>query len=439
PELGLLPIATVWAFIRYDLWGSRALLSRMLTRIAIGIGVCAASVAVATAFAVELEVPFRQALVAAGAGAVIAAALVALALTLADRIFFPARAAYKPSVAQLSAELTSITSPLEVARAIERTVERWLSTKSELAVLEPEPIKLGEQPAHRATEDGGVVLPVMFAMQRLGELRVGRKRGSALFTSEDMELLLTIADQGGLALAHAHAYQELEHRRREQAAAWRAERAALVETLSGEICHEVRDPLNFLRSVFDEENGSIEKSDLEVGRQELERLERLFRDLRRMSEKHLERRTIPVRELCERAERLLRDALGERALVLDLSDDAVIRCDADKTVQILINLMSNALEAAGADGEVGVRFARRGSAAEFEVWDTGPGFEGDPMSVFAPWYTTKERGTGLGLAITHRLVEAHDWRITPGRRDGRTVFTVAVRAADVPVSEARVA
>jgi len=61
------------------------------------------------------------------------------------------------------------------------------------------------------------------------------------------------------------------------------------------------------------------------------------------------------------------------------------------------------------------------------------------MSVFAPWYTTKERGTGLGLAITHRLVEAHDWRITPGRRDGRTVFTVAVRAADVPVSEARVA
>ena len=92
--------------------------------------------------------------------------------------------------------------------------------------------------------------PSCSTARSLGRLRVGKKRGGALFTSEDLDLLKTIANQGALALAHAIAYAELERRRKQQAAAWRDEREALVETLSAEIAHEVRYPINFFRSIF---------------------------------------------------------------------------------------------------------------------------------------------------------------------------------------------
>jgi signal transduction histidine kinase len=68
------------------------------------------------------------------------------------------------------------------------------------------------------------------------------------------------------------------------------------------------------------------------------------------------------------------------------------------------------------------------------VWDTGPGFAGDPSRVFAPFYTTKPRGTGLGLAITQRIVRAHGWTIEPERRDDHTVFVINIPASDVAMA-----
>ena len=63
---------------------------------------------------------------------------------------------------------------------------------------------------------------------------------------------------------------------------------------------------------------------------------------------------------------------------------------------ILVNLLANALDATEGRGEVGISWRAGPKGGELTVWDTGPGFEGDPSRLFAPWYTTKERGTGLG-------------------------------------------
>jgi signal transduction histidine kinase len=98
---------------------------------------------------------------------------------------------------------------------------------------------------------------------------------------------------------------------------------------------------------------------------------------------------------------------------------------------VLVNLLANALEATNGKGRVGVAWRLTHRGGELSVWDTGPGFSGDPSRLFAPWYTTKPRGTGLGLAIVHRLVRAHGWNIEASRRDSRTTFVVAVPASDV--------
>jgi signal transduction histidine kinase len=98
---------------------------------------------------------------------------------------------------------------------------------------------------------------------------------------------------------------------------------------------------------------------------------------------------------------------------------------------VLVNLASNALEACGPNGRVGISWKMVGNTGELAVWDDGPGFVGDASRLFAPWYTTKPRGTGLGLAITHRLVRAHAWSIAAQRLDGRTLFVVSVRSEDI--------
>jgi signal transduction histidine kinase len=450
PALALTPLATMVAFIRHDIWGSRSLLSRFLTRAVIAATTCGAAIALATALAAALGVSFADALLAATASGVASATLVHLALGASDRGLFPSRAKYKPTIDQLSEELTAIDSPHEVSNAIERTVRRWLDCER-VEVVEHEPTD-GASPTIEArqletsawregTPDGAhgppgnadLEVPIAFRGRALATLRVARKRGGALFTTDDVDLLRTIANQGALALAHAHHYAELEMRRLSQAAAWRDERLALVETVAAEIAHEIRYPINFFRSVFARKarGAELDDEEIDIGREEVERLERLVAGLRRMVGSRLERRPVPLLELVGKAEMLLRDNLGARRVEVCVPDALVLRCAPDQVTQVLVNLLANAVDATGPRDRLGVEWRPRSRGGDLVVWDRGPGFEGDGSHLFAPWFTTKARGTGLGLAITHRLVRAHGWSIDAMRDGGRTLFVISIPQGDV--------
>ncbi len=451
PVLIFAPLASLYAFVRHDLWGSRALLSRIGTNLFLVSLACALAIGAGTALAAWLGASFRDALAGAAGSAVAAAVLVVVALRVSDFTLFRSRAQYKPTIDRLSEELITLNSPEAVAQAIERTVRRWLRCDFiELSLAQPAPPAAASQPhpsenATGSAPDSGkqreppcspkadLRLEVTFGNKPFGWLDVGAKRGGALFTSDDIDLLRTIANHGGLALAHAHAYQELEHRRRQQAEAWRGEREALVETVAAEIAHEIRYPLNYFRSLFERgaKSGKLTADDIDVGREEVDRLERLVAGLKRMVAHRIERSPTPVSELCARVEALLRDSLGKLRIELAIGPDATLRCDPDKLTQVLVNLFSNALEACGPNGRAGIAWRATPQGGELSVWDDGPGFLGDASRLFAPWYTTKPRGTGLGLAITHRLVRAHGWSISAQRREAHTVFAIAVRAEDI--------
>ncbi|MGH7296630.1 MAG: ATP-binding protein, partial [Polyangiaceae bacterium] len=426
PALALAPIGTAVVFIRHDVLGSRALLSRVMARALVGAVACVFAAGVGAAFAASVGVEFRGALVAAGAGAVVSATLVVVLSRLVERRFFPAVAEYKPTIAQLSEELTAITDPRDVERAVERTVRRWLP-------CERVEFHAGGEPVPRHGDER--VIPATFAGERLGWLVVGMKRGGALFTTDDVDLLGTIANQAGLALAHALSYAELEQRRQQQAAAWQTERLALVETVAAEIAHEVRYPINFFRTVFrsDKKGGRLDEEEVDIGCEEVDRLERLVAGLRKMVGHRIERRPVAVVDLAARVEMLLRDALAGRSLDVRVPADTRLRCDPDQATQILVNLVANAIEATGGRGQIGVAWRQGEADAELVVWDDGPGFDVDAAQLFVPWFTTKPRGTGLGLAITHRIVRAHGWSIDVVRTDGQTRFVVAIPKADVSV------
>jgi signal transduction histidine kinase len=336
-------------------------------------------------------------------------------------------------------DLSAAATPAEVARAMEHAVGAYVRCDFVEVALQDSALFRYKSGAHRIADSGRkhrdeqLTVEVEFRGQRLGFLIAERKAGALPFTPQEATIVCSVARQGALALAQAVASAELERRGEQQAPAWLDEREALVETLSAEIAHEVRYPLNFFRSIFQRASHSrvLEQEDIEIGGEEVERLERLFAGLRRMASQHLERRVVDIADLCGRAEALLRDRVLSGCLSVDLAAGGALRCDADKITQVLVNLLANALEATSGGGEVGMVWRVDDQGGVLEVWDTGPGFGSDPSRLFTAGHTTKPRGTGLGLAISYRLVRAHGWTVEASRRDGKTLFTVTVPPEDI--------
>ena len=98
--------------------------------------------------------------------------------------------------------------------------------------------------------------------------------------------------------------------------------------------------------------------------------------------------------------------------------------------QVFVNLLSNAVEAAGAEGEVLVLARRAADGVSVAVEDSGPGVDpGTARRLFEPLITTKDRGIGLGLALVKRIVERHGGSVRyEPRQGGGARFTVHLPA-----------
>jgi two-component system, NtrC family, nitrogen regulation sensor histidine kinase NtrY len=125
----------------------------------------------------------------------------------------------------------------------------------------------------------------------------------------------------------------------------------------------------------------------------------------------LRRRNVRLRTLVERAA-----AMDTRTEVSVDGEEANVAVDPDQLEQLVINLVKNAVDAAGADGEVRVRWAMNGSLLSLEVLDTGPGLAGTD-NLFVPFFTTKPGGTGIGLVLCRQIAEAHEGTLTLENRE----------------------
>ena len=104
-----------------------------------------------------------------------------------------------------------------------------------------------------------------------------------------------------------------------------------------------------------------------------------------------------------------------------------VRADGDQLDQVLINLLTNALEAAReTGGGVEVGWAARDGMVEVEVRDEGPGLP-SPGNLFVPFFTTKPSGSGIGLVFCRQVVEAHGGAVTLQNRSDRKGCVARIR------------
>lgn len=97
-------------------------------------------------------------------------------------------------------------------------------------------------------------------------------------------------------------------------------------------------------------------------------------------------------------------------LTADLGPLPRLLCNPAKVNQVVMNLVSNALDACAEGGHVTVRTRAEGAGARVEVEDDGPGIAPEVLPrIFDPFFTTKPvgRGTGLGLSISYGIVQEH--------------------------------
>jgi signal transduction histidine kinase len=86
--------------------------------------------------------------------------------------------------------------------------------------------------------------------------------------------------------------------------------------------------------------------------------------------------------------------------------DVRVRCDPGHLRQVLVNLLRNAMQAAGETGRVRAQARDEAGDAEIRIEDSGPGIpDAERERVFEPFYTTRAEGAGLGLAIVRRLCD----------------------------------
>lgn len=226
-----------------------------------------------------------------------------------------------------------------------------------------------------------------------------------------------------------------------------AEKIAAWQEIAQRLAHEVKNPLTPIRLAAErtlrryrdgsESFGEVLETSVRAIVGEVDNLSALLSEFREFS-----RLPAPKMEAVA-----LHSVIGEvvatystcptvRVETDGVSEDLTVFADPGQIRQLVTNLVKNALEAVGEQGNVSVHVdpVKKGSSTfcRIRVEDDGPGIPREQQSrIFDPYVTTKRKGTGLGLAIVQRIVFDHHGQIWFETQPGvGTTFYVDLPAAE---------
>ncbi|MFZ1058600.1 MAG: ATP-binding protein [Candidatus Rokuibacteriota bacterium] len=280
-------------------------------------------------------------------------------------------------------------------------------------------------------------VPIVSKGKVFGNLYLTEKQGTEEFSEKDKDLVITLAAQAAIAIENASLYEEL-HRsyqelKRSQALLLRQEKLASLGRLAAGLAHELNNPLNTIAG-FVEALQRRSHAETHLASKEFEDFPRFLK----MIQGEVDRAAAIVRRLLDFARqrepsfalvdlgRLISESVSfverqaalanKRIIVEPFPSPVQLKADAQMLQQLLLNLLTNALDAIEGAGEVQIAAntvaIRRGQQQflQISVADNGCGIPQENLSkVFDPFFTTKEvgKGTGLGLPICQSIVEQH--------------------------------
>lgn len=255
-------------------------------------------------------------------------------------------------------------------------------------------------------------------------------------------------DRGHVWLWEGYAEDVTRLRSAEQALR-RSEKLAAVGQLISGVAHELNNPLSsilhFAEDLLADERSSDDAEALGVIRDQARRSRSIVRDLLSfVQQREVRSERVSLADVTESTVRAMGPSIEKSGgqFHLDATDaGAVVLADRNGLEQVVTNLVSNAVHAAGAGGEVWVRTEHDAHQCRLVVEDDGRGISPEVLPrIFDPFFTTKAtgEGTGLGLSVTLGIVEQFGGRITAEPRSAvgrgtRFVVTLPLSAGALVV------
>ncbi len=286
------------------------------------------------------------------------------------------------------------------------------------------------------------VTPLITRSKVIGIIAIDGILGQGI-PAETRETLEVFTPQIAIAIENARLYEsfqeQMEHLQRSQALLSRAEKFSFLGNLAARLAHEIKNPMTAIGTFIQMLPGKFDDAEFRnefyaVAREETERVNRLITellDLVKTRESRFSRESL--HHLIDRMVLLVSPQSRAKNIRIECSCDPRIDkvwMDQEKMKEVVLNLLSNAIEFTPENGNIRVATTRimesgRTGGVKIEIEDNGIGILEDQLeNVFDPYFTTKHKsdmhsGTGLGLFISHQNMQDQGGTIEVESRIGR--------------------
>ncbi|MFO0728382.1 MAG: ATP-binding protein [Myxococcota bacterium] len=273
-----------------------------------------------------------------------------------------------------------------------------------------------------------VLLPFVAGDKVLGFLSLRDDRVAEAYSTEEIALLMNIAEAAVIVVENSQLAMRLRER----------DRLAAIGEMAAGLAHEIRNPLGAIKGAAEylapATRASKDEAELlQVIVDETNRLNSVvsqFLDYARPFRAQFA--PSDLNDVMRKTAKLVEAKEGDKAVIeLDLAEGIPsAEVDAEKIKQVILNLVLNAIDAMGTTGgppiTIRTRYMPERERIEIAVKDRGPGIPKETLDhLFIPFFTTKPNGTGLGLAVCQRIVTNHGGEIRVESQVGQgTEFSV---------------
>jgi len=222
----------------------------------------------------------------------------------------------------------------------------------------------------------------------------------------------------------------------------RADQLAGVGQLAAGLAHEIRNPLMAMKMLVQtarsQDSGSLDRRDLQIMDEEIRRLEELLTEFLEFARPTPLKQTITdLRNVVESTVDFVQRQADARQVALHCempAEPLMLRIDAPRIRQVVLNLLLNGIQAAPCGGNVWVSIEMASikgrPMCRLKVADDGPGIgPRQATRIFEPFYSTKETGLGLGLAVSRRICRSHGGELMLERGD----YAGAILVMELPL------
>ena len=221
------------------------------------------------------------------------------------------------------------------------------------------------------------------------------------------------------------------------------------------LAHEIKNPLAGITGAAQLLSMNLNKDDLELTDLIVSESRRIVQLLEQVEQfgnlRPPLRKAVNIHDLLDRARKSASVGYAGHIKFIEEYDPSLppTFVDADQLLQVFLNLLKNAAEAAGdASGtirirtfyDMSLRLRRKDGPAKVpltvEIIDDGPGLPPEiSTEIFEPFVSGRENGTGLGLALVSKIISDHDGWVSVDSVPGRTVFRISLPVAPKDASD----